>query len=98
MRWNDSDNERANACASVVLPTPGTSSRRMWPFDRRAAMQNCTTSDFPRMTRSTFACSVAILSNVRLTETGSLAIPGVVILSAAQDDAFFILHSDFCIQ
>src|SRR5438874_4585170 len=57
----------------------------MWPFDSSAAMQYCTTSDLPRITRSTFACSVAIFSNVRLTKTGSV-----------DTGEFSILHSAFC--
>ena len=31
MRWNEQWKERARACASVVLPTPGTSSISRWP-------------------------------------------------------------------
>src|SRR5438105_8063002 len=42
------------------------------------------TSDLPRITCSTFVCSVAIFSNVRLTEIGSRAIFGNVILSASE--------------
>ncbi len=31
MRWKESPSERASACASEVLPTPGTSSMSTWP-------------------------------------------------------------------
>src|ERR1051325_1611483 len=57
--------ERASAWASVVFPTPGTSSSRMCPLASSAAMQNCTTSALPRITFSTFACSSATLSSER---------------------------------
>src|SRR5260221_3993245 len=74
MRWNDSERDLASACASVVFPTPGTSSSRMCPFASIAAMQNCTTSLLPRITVSTFAWSAAILSAVRGRVTGCVVI------------------------
>jgi hypothetical protein len=35
MRLSSRSNDRARALASVVLPTPGTSSSRRWPSERR---------------------------------------------------------------
>src|SRR5258708_30378171 len=74
MRWNDSERERASACASVVFPTPGTSSRRMCPLASMAAMQNCAGSLLPRITVSTFAWSEAIWWVVRGRVIGWLVI------------------------
>jgi len=43
------------ARASVVLPVPGTSSRRTWPPAMKEAIARSTDSRFPRRTVSTFA-------------------------------------------
>ena len=57
MRENDKSSDRASAWASVVLPTPGTSSSSKWPDAASAASDSSMTSCFPRSARATFACS-----------------------------------------
>src|SRR5919106_1512725 len=44
-----------SALASIVLPTPGTSSMRMWPSQRSATSAIRTSLCLPTMTRSTLA-------------------------------------------
>ena len=44
-----------SALASMVLPTPGTSSMRMWPSHRRATRAIRTSTCLPTITRSTLA-------------------------------------------
>src|SRR3954451_18165485 len=46
----------------------------MCPFASNAATANCTTSDLPRITFSTFACNAAMRSSERFNDTASLAI------------------------
>src|SRR5580698_6013941 len=48
-RWKRHDTERANAWASVVLPTPGTSSISRWPRASRQTRDSLTTSGLPRI-------------------------------------------------
>ncbi len=60
MRWNEQWNEFASACASVVLPTPGTSSTSRWPLASIATMARRMTSSLPRMTRAIELCNCAI--------------------------------------
>src|SRR5581483_925578 len=55
MRLNVHPIERASALASMVLPTPGTSSRRMCPWDASATSASSASSRFPTITVSTFA-------------------------------------------
>src|SRR5207249_10875071 len=60
--------ERATEHASVVYPTPGTSSRRTWPSTNRAPSSCSVTSRFPTTTAPT--CSTrrsAALRTVRVT-------------------------------
>src|SRR5690606_21671111 len=45
----------ANARASMVLATPGTSSRSMWPSENQAASASTICGRFPIIARSTFA-------------------------------------------
>ena len=45
-RWKLHATERASACASVVLPTPGTSSISRWPRASRHTSDSRTTSGF----------------------------------------------------
>src|ERR1700678_193284 len=52
MRWNEQRNERANACASVVLPTPGTSSISKCPRASSAVSASWITSSLPFTTRA----------------------------------------------
>src|SRR5215216_3011402 len=47
--------ERAMAFARVVLPMPGTSSRRMWPSEKRATRTRSMTSSLPTITRAMLA-------------------------------------------
>src|ERR1700693_5756141 len=47
MRWNEQRNERARACARVVLPTPGTSSISKWPRARSVVSASWMTSSLP---------------------------------------------------
>ena len=48
-RWKLDRTLRANACASVVLPTPGTSSINKWPRASRQASERRRTSPLPRI-------------------------------------------------
>src|SRR5712671_3060330 len=48
-RWKFEWTLRARACASVVLPTPGTSSISRCPRARRQASDRRSTSDLPRI-------------------------------------------------
>src|SRR3990170_3819299 len=48
---------RLIALASIVLPTPGTSSIRMWPSHRRATRAIRTSRCLPMITRSTLAAT-----------------------------------------
>ncbi len=45
--------ERASDLASMVLPTPGTSSSRRWPSASNTVTARRTTSGLPSITRST---------------------------------------------
>ena len=42
MRWKEQPTEMASALDSVVLPTPGTSSTRIWPWAIKVANACCT--------------------------------------------------------
>jgi len=68
MRWKVQLSARASACASVVLPTPGTSSIRRWPPASSATMARRTASGLPRMTRSMAACKRATASAASATD------------------------------
>src|ERR1700691_3805264 len=48
-RWKPQATARASDCASVVLPTPGTSSINRWPRASRQTSESRTTSGFPRI-------------------------------------------------
>ncbi len=50
----------ASACASVVLPTPGTSSMSRWPRASRQVRARRTASGLPRMTLSSAARAAVI--------------------------------------
>src|ERR671934_990131 len=54
MRRNERSSERATARASVVFPTPGTSSSRTWPSTRSAARSCSVASRFPTTTVPTW--------------------------------------------
>src|SRR6266851_1715899 len=55
MRRNDASSERASALASIVLPTPGTSSISRWPWQRSVIRQRRTSSSLSRIARPTFS-------------------------------------------
>src|SRR6267142_2914920 len=54
-RAKERSSDRASACASVVLPTPGTSSSSRCPPAARAASASSTTSCLPFSARAMFA-------------------------------------------
>ena len=58
MRLNEQESERASALASVVLPTPGTSSMSTWPSHSSAVSINSTTSSLPTTARAMFCLRV----------------------------------------
>src|SRR5262245_10298716 len=51
IRWNSAPIERASAAASVVLPTPGTSSMSRWPRARSPTTAKRTEPLFPTSAR-----------------------------------------------
>ena len=53
MRRTEQSVDRASALASIVLPTPGTSSISTWPSASRTVSARRTASAFPSMTDST---------------------------------------------
>src|SRR3990172_8383277 len=55
MRLKEQPLERARLRASIVLPTPGTSSTRRWPPHIRVITASSTCPRLPMMTRSTFS-------------------------------------------
>src|SRR5258705_568129 len=55
MRWKEAPMDRASAEASVVLPTPGTSSISRCPRATRPMMASRTTSGLPNSARPTFS-------------------------------------------
>ena len=72
MRLNWQPSEAARLLASMVLPTPGTSSTRMWPWAMRAASVCSITAVFPTMTLdtlSTMARAAAGAESVCITGT-----------------------------
>ena len=56
MRLNEQETERARAEARVVLPTPGTSSIRIWPRQSSAVSISPMASSFPTITFRMFCC------------------------------------------
>ncbi len=52
IRRTEQSIERASALASMVLPTPGTSSTSRWPWASRTAMAVRTTAVLPSITDS----------------------------------------------
>src|SRR3954470_23804471 len=62
MRWKVPPIERARGRASVVFPTPGTSSISRWPRAQRAITAWRITPAFPRSTRAMLASSAATSS------------------------------------
>src|SRR5581483_11799533 len=62
MRWNETPMERASAEASVVLPTPGTSSMRRWPRATRPMTASRTTAGLPTRARPTLSSRRRMIS------------------------------------
>ena len=62
MRWNEAPMDRARPEASVVLPTPGTSSISRCPRATRPMTASRTTSGFPTSARPTFSSSRRMVS------------------------------------
>ena len=58
-RRKGSARDLARALASIVLPVPGTSSKRTWPSERRATRNSSTTADLPTITCSIWAMTGA---------------------------------------
>ena len=73
MRWNVQLIDCARACASVVLPTPGTSSTSRCPPARSVTAARRTASAFPRMTLSTAARRRATRSAASATDSAEAA-------------------------
>src|SRR5256885_10869086 len=68
MRLKLRSSERATERASVVFPTPGTSSRRTWPSTSRAPSSCSVTSRFPTTTAPTCSTRRSVaLRTVRVT-------------------------------
>src|SRR5207244_3016830 len=68
MRLKLRSSERATERASVVFPTPGTSSRRTWPSTNRAPSSCSVTSRFPTTTAPTCSTRRSVaLRTVRVT-------------------------------
>src|SRR5258707_5293680 len=61
MRWNEAPIERASAAASVVLPTPGTSSISRWPRATRPMTASRPTSGLPATARQTLSSKRRII-------------------------------------
>ncbi len=62
MRWNFPPIERASAAASVVLPTPGTSSIKRWPRASNPTTASRTASGLPTTQRPMFASNRRTIS------------------------------------
>ena len=62
MRWKLTPRDLARACASVVLPTPGTSSIRRCPRASSPITASRTTSGLPTRARATLNSSRRISS------------------------------------
>ena len=76
------------ASASVVLPTPGTSSMRRWPWHIRQTSARRTSDVLPMMTFSTFArirSAMILGSSTKHAPTVELCSPGVVWRCARQN-------------
>src|ERR687893_1311091 len=75
MRRTVASTEAASALASVVLPTPGTSSIRRWPSASSTTSASRTTSSLPWTTRPMLA---AIPAPTAATSTDGPAAPSAV--------------------
>ena len=62
MRLKEQDSERASALHSVVLPTPGTSSMRIWPSHSSAVSRSSTASSLPTTARAMFCLSAGTMA------------------------------------
>src|SRR4051794_29764188 len=69
MRENDTSRERASALASIVLPTPGKSSRIRWPSLTRHRTQSRRVSSGACTTRARLSTSVRTVSAATVVST-----------------------------
>ena len=77
-RWKRQATARASAWASVVLPTPGTSSISRWPRASRQTSESRTTSGLPRIADPTSRFQFAQLGRgtaARIQPAGRAWIP-----------------------
>src|SRR5437763_8111008 len=72
MRENETSSERASAFASIVLPTPGKSSRIRWPSLIRRRTQSRSVSSGACRTRARLSVSPRIVSAAAVVSTRSL--------------------------
>src|SRR2546427_10037605 len=75
MRRNVQSSERASDLASIVLPTPGTSSMRRCPSHRRVTRQSRISSSLLTIARLTFAMNA---SATRPTDSGAPIPLGII--------------------
>src|SRR6266511_4106012 len=75
MRRNVQSSERARDFASIVLPTPGTSSIRRWPSQSRVTRQSLISSSLLTIARETFDMN-ASATLLTASLAGTLAIIG----------------------
>src|SRR3954451_1421593 len=71
-RENDTSSERASAFASIVLPTPGKSSRITWPSLTRESTHRRSVSSGACTTRPRLSISAPIVSAASVSSTRSL--------------------------
>src|SRR3954449_8047545 len=69
MRENDTSSDRASALASIVLPTPGKSSRIRWPSLTRHRTQSRRVSSGACTTRARLSTSVRTVSAAAVVST-----------------------------
>ena len=81
MRLNEQSSDFASAEASVVLPTPGTSSMSTWPRQSTAIIISSTAFSLPTMTFPTLFCKSCAKRCV--TCMGSASCPPVSTFSRA---------------
>src|SRR5437870_952499 len=70
-RANERSSDRASACASVVLPTPGTSSRSTCPPAARPASASSTISCLPLRARAMFPSSAEAIRRASCAVSGA---------------------------
>ena len=83
MRRTEQSSERASALASIVLPTPGTSSMSRWPSASSTVSASRTTSGLPSITDSTAARIRAADTPSSSTPKASGGAPGLLPVAAS---------------